>query len=61
MIGTQEAAQSAETVRFIVIMIGVIVAFFWRALIRLALVILVVILVTTVVAGAFALTHPNIL
>ena len=61
MIGTQEAAQSAETVRFIMIMAGVIAAFFWRALIRLALVILVVIVVTTVVAGAFALTHPNIL
>jgi multisubunit Na+/H+ antiporter MnhG subunit len=61
MIGTQEAAQSAETVRFIVIMIGVIVAFFWRALIRLVLVILVVIFVTTVVAGAFALTHPTLL
>jgi len=34
MIGTQEAAQSAETVRFIVIMVSVIAAFFWRALIR---------------------------
>jgi MFS superfamily sulfate permease-like transporter len=61
MIGTQEAAQSAETVRFIVIMVGVIVAFFWRALIRVALALLVAILVATVAVGAFALTHPNIL
>jgi hypothetical protein len=61
MIGTQEAAQSAETVRFIVIMVSVIVAFFWRALIRVALALLVVILVATVALGAFALTHPNIL
>ena len=60
MIIPHEAAQ-AETVRLIVIMVGVTVAFFWRALIRLALVILVVIFVTTVVAGAFALTHPTIL
>jgi hypothetical protein len=37
------------------------VALFWRVLIRVALAILVVILVTTVVVGAFALTHPNIL
>ncbi len=61
MIGTQEAAQSAETVRFIVIMVSVIAAFFWRALIRVALALVVVILVATVAAGAFALTHPNIL
>ena len=61
MIVTQEAAQGAETVRLVVIMVGVTAALFWRALIRLALVILVVILVTTVVAGAFALTHQNIL
>ena len=61
MIVTQEAAQSAETVRFIVIMVSVIVAFFWRALIRVALALLVVILVATVALGAFALTHPNIL
>ena len=61
MIVTQEAAQGAETVRLVVIMVGVTAALFWRVLIRLALVILVVILVTTVVAGAFALTHPNIL
>ena len=61
MIGTQEAAQGAETVRLVVIMIGVIVAFFWRALIRVALALLVVILVATVAVGAFALTHPNIL
>ena len=61
MIGTQEAAQGAETVRLVVIIIGVIVAFFWRALIRVALALLVVILVATVALGAFALTHPNIL
>ena len=61
MIGTQEAAQSAETVRFIMIMAGVIAAFFWRALIRVALALLVVILVATVALGAFALTHPGIL
>ena len=61
MIGTQEAAQGTETVRFIVIMVGVTVAFFWRALIRVALALLVVILVATVALGAFALTHPNIL
>jgi hypothetical protein len=42
-------------------MIGVIVAFFWRALIRVALALLVVVLVATVALGAFALTHPNIL
>jgi hypothetical protein len=60
MIIPQETAQ-AETVRLIVIMVGVTVAFFWRALIRLVLVILVVIFVTTVVAGAFALTHPTLL
>ena len=59
MIVTQEAAQGAETIRLAVIMVGVSVAFFWRALIRLALVILVVIFVTTIVAGAFALTHPG--
>ena len=61
MIVTQEAAQGTETVRFIVIMVGVTVAFFWRALIRAALAILVVILVTTVVLGALALTHPGVL
>ena len=55
------AGQGAETARFIVIMIGVTVAFFWRALIRVALALLVVILVATVALGAFALTHPNIL
>lgn len=60
MIIPQETAQ-AETVRLIVIMVGVTVALFWRALIRLVLVILVVIFVTTVVAGAFALTHPTLL
>lgn len=60
MIIPQGPAQ-AETVRLIVIMVGVTVAFFWRALIRLALVILVVIFVTTIVAGAFALTHPTML
>ena len=36
MIVTQEAAQGAETVRLIVIMVGVTAAFFWRALIRVA-------------------------
>jgi MFS superfamily sulfate permease-like transporter len=61
MIAAQEAAHSAETVRLVVIMIGVTVAFFWRALIRVVLALLVVILVTTVVVGAFALTHPNML
>jgi hypothetical protein len=61
MIVTQEAAQGAETVRLAVIMIGVTVAFFWRLLIRAALAVLVVILLTTVVAGAFALMHPNML
>jgi len=61
MIVTPAAAQGAETVRLVVIMIGVTVAFFWRALIRVALALLVVILVATVAAGAFALTHPNIL
>ena len=61
MIVTQEVAQGAETVRLVVIMIGVSVAFFWRVLIRIALAILVVILVTTVAVGAFALTHPNML
>lgn len=61
MIVTQEAVQGAETIRLAVIMAGVSVAFFWRALIRVALAILVVILVTTVVLGAFALTHPGIL
>ena len=61
MIAAQEAVQGAETVRFVVIMIGVTVAFFWRALIRVALALLVVILVATVALGAFALTHPSIL
>jgi hypothetical protein len=62
MIFTQDvAAQGAESVRLIVILIGVSVAFFWRVVIRLALAILVVILLTTVFVGAFALTHPNIL
>ncbi len=61
MIGTQEAAQGAETIRLAVIMVGVSVAFFWRVLIRAALAILVIILLTTFVAGAFALTHPSIL
>lgn len=61
MIAAQEAAHGAETVRLAVIMVGVSVAFFWRVLVRVVLAILVIILVTTVVAGAFALTHPNIL
>jgi hypothetical protein len=61
MIVAQDAAQGAETVRLAVIMLGVTVAFFWRVLIRVALAILVVILLTTVAVGAFALTHPNIL
>jgi hypothetical protein len=61
MIVAQEAAQGAEAVRLAVIMIGVTVAFFWRVLIRVALAILVVILLTTVVAGALALMHPNML
>lgn len=61
MIVTQDAAQGAETVRLAVIMIGVTVAFFWRVVIRVALAILVVILLTTVMVGAFALTHPNML
>jgi len=61
MIVTQEAAQGAETIRLAVIMVGVSVAFFWRALIRAELAILVVILVTTVVLGALALTHPGVL
>lgn len=60
MIAAQEAAHGAETVRLAVIMVGVSVAFFWRVLVRVVLAILVIILVTTVVAGAFALTHPNI-
>ena len=61
MIVTPEAAQGAETVRLVVIMIGVTVAFFWRALVRVVLALLVVILVATVALGAFALTHPSIL
>ena len=61
MIAAQEAAHGAETVRLAVIMVGVSVAFFWRVLVRVVLAILVIILVTTVGAGAFALTHPNIL
>lgn len=61
MIAAQEAAHGAETVRLAVIMVGVSVAFFWRVLVRVVLAILVIILVTTVVVGAFALTHPNIL
>lgn len=61
MIAAQEAAHGAETVRLAVIMVGVGVAFFWRVLVRVVLAILVIILVTTVVVGAFALTHPNIL
>lgn len=61
MIAAQEAAHGAETVRLAVIMVGVSVAFFWRVLVRVVLAILVIILVATVVAGAFALTHPNIL
>ena len=61
MIAAQGAAHAAETVRFVVIMIGLIVAFFWRALVRVVLALLVVILVATVALGAFALTHPSIL
>jgi len=61
MIAAQGTAQGAETIRFVVIMIGVTVAFFWRALVRVALALLVVILVATVALGAFALTHPSIL
>jgi len=55
------AAHGAEMIRFVVIMTGVTVAFFWRALVRVVLALLVVILVATVALGAFALTHPSIL
>ena len=61
MIVIHGTAQEAETVRLAAILIGVSVAFFWRVFARVALAVIVIIVLTTIFAGAFALTHPAML